>query len=85
VGGLEFVLELLLPLQRLDKSFLGEILGVVDVADHVVNLAKNAAQIIRYEALLKLGRSRAFLQQRSALPVVFRWDRVGLFHANLKR
>ena len=44
--GFLFVLELLLPLQCFDESFLGEILGIRDIAHHAVNLHEDAPQVV---------------------------------------
>ena len=43
--SLQLVFELILTLQGLDESFLGEVLRVVDAADHTVDLKENAAQM----------------------------------------
>ena len=85
VRGFQFVLELLLTLQGLDEGLLREILRVVDIADHTVNLPENAPQILRDEALLQIGRERTGFEQRPALPIVVGGRRIGLFHANLQR
>ena len=71
VGGLQFVFELLLPLQGFDESFLRQILRVMDVAHHVVNLAENTPQILGDEALVQFGRSGAGFQQRPIPPTAF--------------
>ncbi len=54
VRRLLFVLELLLPLQRLDEGFLGEILGVGHVAHDAVNLHEDAPQIVGDKTVLSL-------------------------------
>ena len=90
VRGFQFVFELLLTLQSFDESFLGQILRVMNVSDHAVNLQENAPQIFGDEALLQLpvlqldGYASRF-EQRPALPVVAGGRRIGLFHANLQR
>jgi hypothetical protein len=85
VRGLQLVFELLLPLQGFDESFLRQVLRVVDVAHHVVNLPENPSHIVRDETVLEFRRPCACFEQRPALPIVIPWRRIGLFHANLQR
>ena len=73
VGGFQVVFELVLPLQGFDESFLSQILRVVNVADHPVNLAENAPQILVDEAVLQFSSmpaSRAAGSRSPALGVV---------------
>ncbi len=51
----QVVLELLLPLQRLDERLLGQILGIGHIAHNPVNLHENAPQVFRDKAVLSLG------------------------------
>ena len=61
------VLELILALQRLDEGFLGEILGVGDVADNAVNLHEDAPQVFGNKAVLP------FEQVQSGLDTFRSW------------
>ena len=47
-----FVLELFLPLQCFDEGFLGEILGIGDIAHHAVDLHEDAPQVVRDKPVL---------------------------------
>ena len=76
---------LFLVLERLDEGLLGQILRVMNVPDHTVNLPENAPQMLGDEGLLQFHGQAARLEQRPALPVVVRLRRIGLFHAKLQR
>ena len=56
-GGFLQILDLLLPLQCLDESFLRQVLRVVHVSDDPVDLQEDAAQVLLNEALLRLPSS----------------------------
>ena len=54
VRRFQFVLDLILPLERLDESLLGKILRIVDIPHNPVNLTEDALQILLDEPLLQL-------------------------------
>ena len=54
--GFLFVFQLILPLQGLDEGFLGQILGVMNAADHAINLQENAAQMFGDKAFAQTAR-----------------------------
>ena len=58
VRRLQLVLELILPLQRLDEGFLRQILRVGHIPDDAVNLDEDPAQIVGDEAILPLQAFR---------------------------
>src|SRR5207237_934990 len=49
------VFELFLPLQGFDEGFLREVLRVMDVAHHAINLQENAPHVLGDKTLLKVG------------------------------
>ncbi len=50
------IFELVLPLEGLDEGFLGQVLGVLDVAHDPINEEKHAAHVFRHEAALQIRR-----------------------------
>src|SRR6266849_4672811 len=55
VRRLLLVLELILPLQSLDKGFLRQVLGIGDVAHDPVDLEEDAPQVVGDKAVLSLS------------------------------
>ncbi len=61
------VFELILTLQGLDESFLREILSIVDIADHAVDLQEDSAQVFGEKAILCLGGQSGHVREHSGL------------------
>ena len=57
VRGLVQILQLILPLQRLDERFLGQILGVGDVAHDAVDQQEHAAHVLGHKPALRSDES----------------------------
>ena len=72
--GLLLVLELVLPLQGLDKGLLGKILGIGGVAYNPINLLKNTAKMVGNKPVLP------FQQVQARFHSVVHFDINGGFH-----
>ena len=59
VRGLVQILQLILPLQRFDERFLGEILRVGDVAHDAIDQQEHAAHVLGHKPALLLRGERS--------------------------
>ncbi len=69
MGGLLFVFELFLMLERLDEGLLGEILSVGDISHNPVDLDENPAQVLGNEPILPFRQLQARLGNFTHLAV----------------
>src|SRR5215469_13593443 len=69
VSCLLLVLELVLPLQGLNKGFLRQVLGIRHIPDDAVNLNENAPQVFRNEAVLAFKKLQTGLDDFAHLAV----------------